>query len=223
MPIAGVRVSGFAVEFTGRESCPHSTVCMPAESSGQLEPASLNQTDAELIFALRQGQTTALGVLYDRHAGLVYGLALTTLGNPQEAEDLTQDIFLTLAKGSSYNPQRGSLRTFLAVLTRSRAKDRLRSRSSARRMRDRWSWGRPAETGANLPLEQVFQQEQSQAVQTALAQLSEQEQQILRLAYYEGLSQSAIAKQLDIPLGTVKARARRGLLKLRQTLTNFSK
>ncbi|MGI0489947.1 sigma-70 family RNA polymerase sigma factor [Pantanalinema rosaneae CENA516] len=196
---------------------------MPAEPSGQPESASLNQTDAELILALRNGQTTALGVLYDRHARLVYGLALTTLGNAQEAEDLTQDIFLTLAKGSSYNPQRGSLRTFLAILTKSRAKDRLRSRSSTRRMLDRWQWGRQLEPGTPLPLEQVFQQEQSQEVRTALAQLSEQEQQVLRMAYYEGLSQSAIAQQLEIPLGTVKARARRGLLKLRQTLTSFTR
>lgn len=196
---------------------------MPAQPSGQPEPPSLSQTDAELIFALRNGQTTALGVLYDRHAGLVYGLALTTLGNAQEAEDLTQDIFLTLAKGSSYNPQRGSLRTFLAILTKSRAKDRLRSRSSTRRMLDRWKWGSQSEVGATLPLEQVFQQEQSQEVRTALAQLSEQEQQVLRLAYYDGFSQSEIAQQLNIPLGTVKARARRGLLKLRQTLTSFTR
>ncbi|HEY9618263.1 MAG TPA: sigma-70 family RNA polymerase sigma factor [Microcoleaceae cyanobacterium] len=194
-----------------------------AEPAGQQESALLSQTDAELILAFRNGQTTALGVLYDRHVGLVYGLALATLGNAQEAEDLTQDIFLTLAKGSSYNPQRGSLRTFLAILTKSRAKDRLRSRSSARRMFDRWSWSKQSETGTNLPLEQVFQQEQSHEVQTALAQLSAPEQQVLKLAYYDGFSQSEIAQQLDIPLGTVKARARRGLLKLRQTLQSFTR
>lgn len=194
---------------------------MPAEPSGHQEPTSPNQTDTELILALNQGRTDVLGVLYDRHVGLVYGLALHALGNAQEAEDLTQDIFLTLAKGTSYDPQRGSLRTFLAILTRSRAKDRLRSRTSTRRVLDRWKGGRQPESDENLPLEQAFQHEQSQEVRTALAQLSEHEQQILKLAYYDGLSQSEIAKQLEIPLGTVKARARRGLLKLRQTLTRF--
>jgi len=63
-------------------------------------------TDAELWLAMTQGQTEALGILYDRHAGLVYGIALKVLGNPQEAEDLTQDIFVKLAPRSSYDPRR---------------------------------------------------------------------------------------------------------------------
>lgn len=180
-----------------------------------------SQTDAELFQALRAGQTEALTILYDRHTALVYGLALKVLGNTQEAEDLTQDIFLTLVRGCSYDPKRGSLRTFLAVLTRSRAIDRLRSRQSRLTFLHRWHGDR-REDASNSPLEFVFQNEQSQALQTALSQLSESQQEILKLAYYEGLSQSEIAKRLEIPLGTVKARARRGLLQLRQTLTHFS-
>jgi RNA polymerase sigma-70 factor (ECF subfamily) len=180
-----------------------------------------SQTDAELYLALRVGNTAALGILYDRHAGLVFGLAMKILGVAQEAEDLTQDIFLTLARGCSYDPNRGSLRTFLAILTRSRAIDRLRSRRTAQTAQGRWQPSREQEITANVPLEQVTQTEQSQEVQAALAQLSDNQQQILRMAYYDGLSQSEIAKQLDIPLGTVKARARRGLLKLRESLINY--
>lgn len=196
---------------------------MQSEPSGnQASPAS-SQTDAELIFALRNGQTTALGVLYNRHVGLVYGLAFSALGNAQEAEDLTQDIFLTLVKGTTYDPHRGSLRTFLAILTRSRARDRLRSRNSVRQTLYRWKLGGQVEPLSNIPLERVFQHEQSQEVSTALAQLSENQQQILKMAYYDGLSQSEIAQKLEIPLGTVKARARRGLLKLRETLTSFTR
>lgn len=195
---------------------------MTPEPSGQSPLSLSNQSDAEVCLALRQGQTAALGVLYDRHAGLVYGIALNVLGNAQEAEDLTQDIFLTLARGSSYDPARGSLRTFLAILTRSRAIDRLRSRSSTQAMINRWQPGHSAESKSNLPFEHAFQQERSQEVKAALAQLSEGQQQVLTLAYYEGLSQTEIAKRLDIPLGTVKARARRGLIKLRQTLIHFS-
>jgi len=195
---------------------------MQSEQSGHSESPLLSQTDAELVLALNNGQAAALGVIYDRHAGLVYGLAVNALGNPQEAEDLTQDIFLILARGSSYDPRRGSLRTFLAVLTRSRAKDRLRSRQSARGMLNRWRSAGSQESTPNLPLEHVFQHEQSQEVSTALAQLPDHQQQVLKMAYYEGLSQAEIAKRLEIPLGTVKARARRGLLKLRQTLTHFA-
>jgi RNA polymerase sigma-70 factor (ECF subfamily) len=195
-------------------------VCvMRSEQPANQEAALPSQTDAELFRSLKDGQAAALGTIYDRHAGLVYGLALQVLGNPQEAEDLTQDIFLTLARGSSYDPSRGSLRTFLAILTRSRAIDRVRSRSSKQRMVDRVNPDRHQEVASNAPLEYVFQHEQSQEVREALSQLSDSQQQILKMAYYDGLSQSEIAKRLDIPLGTVKARARRGLLKLRQTLT----
>jgi RNA polymerase sigma-70 factor (ECF subfamily) len=182
--------------------------------------ALLTQTDAVLYQALRAGQTDVLGVLYDRHGGLVYGLAVKVLGNAQEAEDLTQDIFLTLVKGCSYDPNRGSLRTFLAVLTRSRAIDRIRSRQTTVQTLGKWRSSQQSTTG-NSPVEYVAQAEQSQEVQAALAQLSAEQQQILKMTYYDGLSQSAIAKQLQLPLGTVKARARRGLLKLRETLADL--
>jgi RNA polymerase sigma-70 factor, ECF subfamily len=146
---------------------------MLSEQSSNLDPALQNQTDAELIFALRNGQTPAMAVLYDRHSGLVYGLALKTLGNTQEAEDLTQEVFITLVKSTAYDPRRGSLRTFLAVLTKSRALDRLRSRSSARQLISRWQQNKTPEPTSNIPLERAFQSEQSQEVKAALAQLPE--------------------------------------------------
>lgn len=193
---------------------------MHSEEPGNKEKNLVNQTDAELFLALKAGQIAALGVLYDRHAGLIYGLALKILGNAQEAEDLAQDIFLNLAKSSAYDPRRGSLRTFLAVMTRSRAIDKVRSRNTASRFLGRWK-SNAQESTPNSPFEYVAQSEQSQEVQAALAQLSESQQQVLKLAYYDGLSQSEIAQRLDIPLGTVKGRSRQGLLKLRQSLTDL--
>ena len=192
---------------------------MPFEPSGNLEALSSNLSDAELFRALKAGQISALGTLYDRHAALVYGLALKVLSAPAEAEDLTQDIFLSLA-GSSFDPKRGSLRTFLAVLTRSRAIDRIRSYGSATTALKRLipNFTETVETNS---VEQVSQIEQSEEVRVALTQLSSEQQQILKMAYYDGLSQSEIATQLAIPLGTVKARARRGLLKLREALTDY--
>lgn len=175
-------------------------------------------SDADLWLALKAGQADALGQLYDRHASLVYGLALKVLGNPQEAEDLTQDVFLNLAKQAGYDPRRGSLRTYLAILTRSRSIDRMRSRNVAAAFVNRWKPSWFQERTVPTPIDYVFQNEQSQLVQAAMAELSESQQQILRMAYFDGLTQAKIAEQLDIPLGTVKARARRGLLKLRQVL-----
>jgi len=196
---------------------------MSSEQLGNTEKFLSVQTDAQLYLALKAGQTAALGILYDRHAGLVYGIALKVLENPQEAEDLTQDIFLNFVKIGSYEPNRGSLRTYLAILTRSRAVDRVRSRSNTRELLKKWGHSREEETATDSLLEKVSRSEQSQEVKAALAQLSDEQQQILRMAYYDGLSQSEIANQLEIPLGTVKARARRGLLKLRQALTDYMK
>ena len=192
---------------------------MPESSDYPEQPAS-NQTDADLYLALREGQTAALGILYDRHARLVYGLALKTLSNAQDAEDLTQDIFLNLTRSTSYDPQRASLRTFLGILTRSRAIDRIRSRSTALSNLERLKTDYNSDTSQS-PFDHVFQTEQSQEVKTALAQLSESEQQLLQMAYYEGLSQSEIAERLNVPLGTVKTRTRRSLLKVRQILTAY--
>ena len=196
---------------------------MSSEQLGNTEKLLSVQTDAQLYLALKAGQTAALGILYDRHAGLVYGIALKVLENPQEAEDLTQDIFLNFVKIGSYEPSRGSLRTYLAILTRSRAVDRVRSRRNSRELLKKWGHSREEETATDSLLEKVSRSEQSQEVKAALAQLSDEQQQILRMAYYDGLSQSEIANQLEIPLGTVKARARRGLLKLRQALTDYMK
>lgn len=195
---------------------------MHPEQSGHIQKPLPNQTDAEVYLALKAGNAVALGILYDRHAGLVYSLALKTLGHSQEAEDLTQDIFMNLSKSTAYEPSRGSLRTFLAILTRSRARDRLRSHGTATTFLQRWRSNKSHEMTTSSPFEQIFHAEQSQEVQAALAQLSEEEQQILQLAYYEGLSQSTIADRLNLPLGTVKSRSRRGLLKLRQTLANYT-
>jgi RNA polymerase sigma-70 factor, ECF subfamily len=178
------------------------------------------KTDIELYLALKSGSNHAFGIIYDRHGGLVYGVALKILGNAQEAEDLTQDVFISIAKGSTYEPSRGSLRTFLAILTRSRAIDRVRSRNSKRKVLGQLQ-DNQQQTVTDAPFAQVSRSEQSQEVRNAISQLSDEQQQILQMAYYDGLSQSEIANQLQVPLGTVKARARRGLLKLRQALVNY--
>lgn len=184
------------------------------------QAASIQElTDTALWQAVCRGDTVALGKLYDRHGGLVYGIALKLLGRP-EADDLTQDIFLKLFSGSGYDPSRGSLRTYLAILTRSRAIDRLRSRKIKARSLRRLQ--RQAHTSSpDVTADALSTAEQSAEVQAALAELSDTQQEILRLAYYEGLSQTAIAKRLNTPLGTVKTRARRGLLKLRDMLQDY--
>jgi RNA polymerase sigma-70 factor (ECF subfamily) len=191
----------------------------PELPSRYSEDENFNQTDADLFLRLQNGETDALAILYDRHAALVYGIALHLLTNTSEAEDLTQDVFLILTKKSAYDPQRGSLRTYLSILTRSRALDRLRTH--ARRQQIRYqAVNEQEQVSSASPIEEAVQLERSQEVLEALEQLSTKEQEVLKMAYYQGLSQVEIATRLSTALGTVKSRTRRGLLKLRQALTN---
>ncbi len=177
-----------------------------------------SQTDAELIQACQAGHQGAIAVLYDRYSGLVYRLALRMLGNAQEAEDLTQEIFLNLWRGTTYRPDRGRLSSFLITLTQSRAIDRIRSRSSNLRFLQRWSQNLITKQPPATPVELATLEQRSEHVREALQQLPDKHRQVLELAYYDGLSQSEIAAQLGLPLGTVKTWSRQGLLTLRNHL-----
>lgn len=177
-----------------------------------------SQDDAELCSRLQAGDVAALEQLYDRYSRLVYSLALRILTNPQEAEDLTQEVFLTFWRRGQYNPARGSLSSFLTTLTRSRGIDRLRSRSAKQRSLERWHRNVDSLNVAANPMDRISLQERRDSVRAALSQLPEQYRQVLELSYYEGLSQSEIAKRLETPLGTVKTWARKGLLALEKSL-----
>ena len=102
---------------------------MDLDSTDSVFPNSIvaaKATDAEVWQALKAGQSQALRIIYERYASLVYRLALRILTNAQEAEDLTQEIFLNLWRNRGYDPLRGSLSSYLTTLTRSRAIDKLR-------------------------------------------------------------------------------------------------
>ncbi|NET58389.1 MAG: sigma-70 family RNA polymerase sigma factor [Symploca sp. SIO2E6] len=181
------------------------------------------QTDEAVFATFKEGNINALGILYDRYGLIVYRLANKMLSNPQEAEDLTQEIFLNLQSRPHYQQQRGSFYSYLMMLTRSQAIDRLRRKSSWWR---RWqNLGNmtelKSEPSFSLPLEKISTDERAKRVNEALQELSTNQRQVLELAYYEGLSHSQIAQRLNLPLGTVKTHCRRGLLKLRQTLRDW--
>ncbi len=180
-------------------------------------------SDEEVFTAFKGGDNNALKIIYDRYGLLVYRLIYRMLNNSQEAEDLTQEIFLSLQERSNYDPNRGSFYTYLMMLSRSRTIDRLRARRSQKNF-----WQNTLKRADLIskydsinPIDTVSIEERAIRVKQALANLSPNQRQILELAYYEGLSQSEIAKQLNLPLGTVKTHSRRGLLKLRKNLNNL--
>ncbi len=176
-------------------------------------------TDEALFVALKNGEAEALSILFQRHGRLVYGLALKILANSQEAEDLTQEIFLTLWRKASTNPDCRFFVRYLVTITRSRAIDKLRARTRQLKFVEKWGQTMTNEITPELtPVEQASFAERLQRINHALHQLPLKQRQVIELAYNQGLSQSEIAKKLDIPLGTVKTSTRQGLLKLKQIL-----
>lgn len=173
--------------------------------------------DTALIHQLWAGNISALGKLYDRYSSLVYSIALKGLGSVSEAEDLTQEVFLCLARAHTYDPKRGALASYLTVLTRSRAIDRLRARATQQKYLGQWNQLQEAVELA-MPMHHVTQQERRVVVREALETLKDRQREVLEMSYYEGRSQRDIATQLGVPLGTVKSWARRGLLQLREQL-----
>ncbi len=179
------------------------------------------QTDNEVFHALKMGNASALGVFYDRYGGIVYRLALKILADPEGAEDLTQEVFLTLWQKKNYDPQRGSLNSFLMTMTRSRAIDRIRSQGAKLRSTERWGQNLEAAPMPPSPLELTSISERAQRVREAMQNLPESQRRVLEMAYYAGMSQSEIAEKLNAPLGTVKTQGRQGLIKLKRLLKDF--
>ena len=200
--------------------------------------ASADPADAALVQAVAAGSEPALATLYDRHARLVFQIALRVGGDRAVAEEVVQDTFLALwDRAERYDPERGELRSWLAVVARNRALNRVRARLRRVPAEPLSSvTGDGPEAGAMLdwlladgdPLAaaapEALPEAQAVDVETAaeLARLVEDlpvaERAVLLLAYRDGLSQTEIAERLGWPLGTVKTRTRRALARLRVTL-----
>jgi RNA polymerase sigma-70 factor, ECF subfamily len=177
--------------------------------------------DLDCVRRLADGDNSAVGALYDRHASAIYSLALRILEDEAEAEDVVQEVFAQAWRQAGRDDtSRGSVAAWLLVMTRTRSIDRVR----ARRARPE---GQPAaDEAALLGLQasaadvanELVAAEAARRVRNALNALPLLQRLAIELAYYEGLSQREIAERLEQPLGTVKTRIRLGLLKLRDEL-----
>ena len=126
-----------------------------------------DSSDAELVYLLRNGKKQALAILYKRYVGLVYSIAYKFLQNEQLAEDLTQDIFVTFWQKDKFDPNKGKLSSFLGLLTRSRAIDKIRSGNTTKNFLNRWQKIYSEESNVSSPLEQVSLTERQQKLQQA--------------------------------------------------------
>jgi RNA polymerase sigma-70 factor, ECF subfamily len=194
--------------------------------------------DAALVREVAAGSQDALATLYDRHVDAVYAAASRLTSDRQVAEEVVQETFLALwNRAESYDPAAGSLAAWLHTIARNRAVDRLRaagrrpnlvplSSAAADDEHDSAALDRIAGAGTVLGGSEPGPTPESaaewasvrQVIQEALAGMSDHERTVILLAYNDELSQSEIAERLGWPLGTVKTRTRRALLRLREVL-----
>lgn len=181
--------------------------------------------DVTLLRLVARQQESALSELYDRFSRLVFSMALNTLGERAQAEEVTQEVFLRLwQRAETYNPEQGKVSTWIASLARHRAIDVYR-RQKNRPEGSLLPWEAAEISGLSDGVNVESQVEASmrqRRLRAALAQLPESQRQALAYAFFQGYSHSQIAEALHEPLGTVKTRIRLAMEKLRQVLEEDS-
>jgi len=176
------------------------------------------QYNVELIRRVAKGDAGAFASLYDRLSPVLYGMALRIMNDAGEAEDVLQDGFLYIwRQASAFDPGRGSSFAWVVMIVRNKAIDKLRVRQRGERLHERVTSFPElfSDRDEQSALEPVLRERQSE-VRSALSEVSPEQRQALELSYFSGLTHEQIAARLGAPLGTVKARIRRGLLRLRE-------
>ena len=189
-------------------------------------PTTAQQSaDREMIARIGRGDQGALSSLYDRLSGPLYSLAVRMLGDAADAQEALQDVFLQIwSRAGTYDPEQSTVFSWAVLLTRSRVIDRLRAR--ARRLRvvvgsteDKDSpTEAPGASTSESAADTADKNEEAARVRFVLNNLPPEQREVIELAFFGDLTHYEIAAQLGQPLGTVKARIRRGLLKLRERL-----
>jgi RNA polymerase sigma-70 factor (ECF subfamily) len=178
-----------------------------------------DMSDAAIVVAIGRWREDALAEAYRRHAGAVYALARRVLNESPAAEEVVQEVFLRLWNSpDKFDPERGSLRSFLLAQAHGRAVDGLRSETSRKRREERDARS-TAEAGYDLEHE-VWDLVVADRVKTALDQLPGDERRAIELAYFGGHTYREVATMLGNPEGTVKSRIRSGLRRLRSHLAD---
>ena len=178
----------------------------------------LAMNDMELGQALAAGDTKALEELYDRYGSLAYSVSLRILGDPGKAEDVVQDAFLRLWNSGNFDPNKGSLRTWLMTAVRNRSIDYLRGRGAHERYEKEIPETVAASGNGSDPWREVSASLERDAIKEALAILPVEQRQAVELAYFGGYSHREIADMIRVPLSTVKGRMRLAMEKLHSYL-----
>ena len=191
--------------------------------SSEMESDTAQKLDAEieLLRRVAREDRSAFEELYDRFSGVLFSTAYRVLNNHEATEDVIQDVFIKIWEMAPlYNPALGKPMTWAITLTRNKAIDRLRSMQRRGRLQDEMQ--REAETFEQFDERSSFDAasgvETGKLVRDAIQKLSKDQREAIELAFFSSLTQTEIAERLNEPLGTVKARIRRGMLRLKEIL-----
>jgi RNA polymerase sigma factor (sigma-70 family) len=175
--------------------------------------------EVELIHQIAEGDQSSLSLLYDRYSRVIYTIAYRILKSPEESEEIVLDVFTQVWKiAKNYNSQKARVDTWLFMLTRSRALDRLRNHARFDKAVNASEEALMRSLPTDSPEHDAIIQERSIYIKSCLDNLPTEQRLALELAYFSGLSHSEIAAKTGISLGTVKTRIRLGLKKLREMI-----
>jgi len=187
----------------------------------EIKPPAASQPtdDPVLVGRIAAGDVAALSELYDRYAGLLLALGRRVLNDASDAEDVLQEVFLQVwNQASRYERSRSSVSTWLTLITRSRAIDRLRTRQVVDRTVNTLQQQNLSTHTSPEGMGSVLNLQRRKRLRQELQELPLEQAQVLELAFYQGMTQSEIAQAMNIPLGTVKTRALLAMKKLRKAL-----
>lgn len=188
------------------------------------EEKTTSDSDYTLMQRLAHQDERAMSEAYDRFSSVIYSIACRVLRPGQEAEDVVQEVFIKIWKQANrYQSDSGTPLGWIITMTRNQAIDKLRSlqRRSAILQDTYDEMPEVAESTAHSGSHSLVNDEKKKLVQVALKTLPQDQKKAIELAFFSGLTQLEIAEHLQEPLGTIKARIRRGMLKLRAPLMNL--
>ncbi|MDX1467740.1 MAG: sigma-70 family RNA polymerase sigma factor [Acidimicrobiia bacterium] len=188
----------------------------PTLSTSQPSPRHPRNDLDQALADVARGDKASFSRLYDELSPAVYGTALRILRSSEHAEEVTQEVFLEVwRKAADWKPHRSRARSWVFMIARARAVDRVRSEQAVRDRQSRVGpgWVTPIHDDAADDL--IVKAEHGE-VRDVLGTLTEKQRVVVELAYFGGKTYVEVAEELGLPLGTVKTRMRDGLMKMRQ-------
>ncbi len=181
-------------------------------------------SDEELMQGVSLGDPKALEALYDRHCGILKAVIVRIVHDEAEADDLIQEVFLQIwNRAGRFSPEKGNALSWIVMVTRRRAIDRLRQRQAYGRARDRLEFDRLSHSNPanNGDVVEITQSDLRTLLRQKMLALPPAQIQVIEMAFFQGLSQREIARRIDAPLGTVKTRIELALKKLHDAVRDI--